>query len=143
MQLRKILHPTDLSENSRAAFDIACSLARDYKAELFVVHVNKPPHVFAPDGIAMGVPAEDPLELRTQLAQVRPAAAGVTVQHRLLEGDAGEEILKVANVEGVDMIVMGTHGATGLRRLLMGSVAEHVLRHAPCPVLTVRAPAKD
>jgi nucleotide-binding universal stress UspA family protein len=86
----------------------------------------------------MGIPAEDPLTVRTQLARISPTDSSVSTQHRLLEGDPAEEILKVAQGEGVDMIVMGTHGATGLTRLLMGSVAEHVLRKAPCPVLTVR-----
>jgi nucleotide-binding universal stress UspA family protein len=142
LKIRKILHPTDLSENSRAALEVASALARDYKAELFVVHVNKPAPIYAPDGIAMAVPIEEPLALRGRLAQVRPADSTVKCQHRLLEGDPADEILKVAGVENVDMIVMGTHGATGLTRLLMGSVAENVLRKAPCPVLTVRHQVK-
>jgi nucleotide-binding universal stress UspA family protein len=90
----------------------------------------------------MAVPIEEPLALRGRLAQVRPADSTVKCQHRLLEGDPADEILKVAGVENVDMIVMGTHGATGLTRLLMGSVAENVLRKAPCPVLTVRHQVK-
>ena len=142
LHIRKILHPTDLSENSRAAFDVACALARDYRAELLVVHVNKPAAIYAPDGIAMALPPEEPLALRAKLAQVRPADSAVKVEHRIVDGEASEEILKVASAEGVDVIVMGTHGSTGLTRLLMGSVAENVLRKAPCPVLTVRQPAK-
>jgi nucleotide-binding universal stress UspA family protein len=142
LHIRKILHPTDLSENSRAAFDVACALARDYRAELLVLHVNKPEGIYAPDGVAMALPAQEPLALRGKLAQVRPADSSVKVEHRLVDGEPSEEILKVAGAEGVDVIVMGTHGSTGLARLLMGSVAENVLRKAPCPVLTVRQPAK-
>jgi nucleotide-binding universal stress UspA family protein len=63
----------------------------------------------------------------------------VTIEHRLLEGSAATVITETASETGADMIVMGTHGRTGLSRLMMGSVAEEVLRRAPCPVLTIRA----
>ncbi len=139
--IRKILFPTDFSEHSQAAFEVACALARDYRAELLVVHVHRPPQVFAPDGIALAVP-EEPLDLRAKLAQVRPADSQVKVEHHLAEGDPTTEILNIAQSRGSDLIVMGTHGSTGLSRLLMGSVAESVLRKAPCPVLTVRNPVK-
>jgi nucleotide-binding universal stress UspA family protein len=139
--IRKILFPTDFSEHSRAAFEVACALARDYRAELLVVHVHRPPQVFAPDGIALAVP-EEPLDLRARLAQVRPADSQVKVEYHLAEGDPATEILSIAQSRGSDLIVMGTHGSTGLSRLLMGSVAESVLRKAPCPVLTVRNPVK-
>jgi nucleotide-binding universal stress UspA family protein len=140
--IRKILHPTDFSDPARAAFEMACALARDYGAELIVVHVNRPPAVYAPDGIAMPGPIEDPYELRAKLARVRPTDAKVKVTHHMLEGEPADQILKAARAEAVDLIVLGTHGTTGLARLLMGSVAETVLRKAPCPVLTVRAPLK-
>ncbi|HSQ54531.1 MAG TPA: universal stress protein [Gemmata sp.] len=143
MHIAKILHPTDLSENSKPAFLVACALARDYQAELIVLHVSKPTPVYAPDGIAMPLPVEEPLELRARLAQVLPSDKKIKVQHRLVDGDPGSEILKAAKGEGADVIVMGTHGATGLMRLLMGSVAEDVLRKAPCPVLTVRPHIKS
>lgn len=141
LPIRKILVPTDFSEHSRAAFDLACALARDYAAELLVLHVYRPPQVYAPDGIAVIVP-EQPLDLQAQLALVRPADPQVKVDHLLVEGDPVEEILRVAGDRGCDLIVMGTHGTTGLARLLMGSVAESVVRRAPCPVLTVRNPVK-
>jgi nucleotide-binding universal stress UspA family protein len=140
LPIRKILHPTDFSDPSRAAFELACALARDYGAQLVVVHVVQPPPMYAPDGIPVSVPAEEPDATRADLLRVRPADARVKVEHRLLDGEAAEEILKSARSEGVDLIVLGTHGTTGLARLLMGSVAESVLRKAPCPVLTVRAP---
>src|SRR6185436_9607964 len=122
--IRKILHPTDFSESSRAAFEVACSLARDHAAQLFVVHVVQLPPVFAPDGIPVSIPPEEPYQARAELARVRPVDPRVKVEHKLLEGDATVEILKAAKGEAADLIVMGTHGATGLARLLMGSVAE-------------------
>lgn len=142
LPIRKILHPTDFSDPSRAAFELACSLARDYSAELLVAHVVPPSQVFAPNGIAMPLPAEEPYEARVELARVRPADNRVKADHRLLEGDPATEILKLAQDAGADLIVMGTHGTTGLSRLLMGSVAESVLRKAPCPVLTIRGAFK-
>jgi nucleotide-binding universal stress UspA family protein len=138
LPIRKILHPTDFSESARPAFELACALARDYSAALVVAHVVPSTHVFAPDGIAVAFPPEEPYEVRARLARVRPAEGGIDVEHRLLEGDPAEMILKLALDADADVIVMGTHGATGLTRLLVGSVAESVLRKAPCPVLTVR-----
>lgn len=138
--LRRILHPTDFSDLSKAAFEVACALARDYGAELVVAHVVPPPAVYAPDGIAMPMPVEEPYAVRADLARIRPADTRVKVEHRLLEGSAATEILKLAGELHVDVIVLGTHGSSGLGRLLMGSVAEDVLRKAPCPVLTVKAP---
>jgi nucleotide-binding universal stress UspA family protein len=140
--IRKILHPTDFSEPSRAAFGVACALARDYGAELLIVHVVQPPPMYAPDGIPVSVPPEEPYAARVELARVRPDDPRVKVEHKLLDGDAAEEIIKAADSERADVIVLGTHGATGLTRLLMGSVAERVMRKAPCPVLTVRAPLR-
>jgi nucleotide-binding universal stress UspA family protein len=143
LPIRTILHPTDFSDHSRAAFDLASALARDYGAELVVVHVNRPAPIYAPDGIVVaGVPVEEPLELRGKLAQLKPHDPRVKVEYKLLDGDPAEQILKAAAAANADLIVLGTHGATGLARLLMGSVAEQVLRKAACPVLTVRTPFK-
>jgi nucleotide-binding universal stress UspA family protein len=141
LPIRKILHPTDFSDHSRAAFELACALARDYSAELLILHVNRPTPIYAPDGIAVGMPTAEPFEGRVKLAQIRPEDPRVKTEHKLVDGDPAEQILKAAT--GVDLIVLGTHGSTGLTRLLMGSVAETVLRKAPCPVLTVRTPAKS
>jgi nucleotide-binding universal stress UspA family protein len=140
LPIRKILHPTDFSDHSRTAFDLACALARDYGAELLILHVNRATPIYAPDGIVVGVPVEEPYELRGKLAQLRPEDPRVKAEHKLVDGDPAEQILKAA--PGMDLIVLGTHGTTGLARLLMGSVAETVLRNAPCPVLTVRTPPK-
>jgi nucleotide-binding universal stress UspA family protein len=140
LPIRRILHPTDFSDSSRAAFELACALARDYSAALVVAHVVPPTRVFAPDGIAVPLPAEEEYDQRAKLARLHPTDTQIEVDHRLVEGDPAEMILKLAKDTGADVIVMGTHGTTGLTRLLVGSVAESVLRKAPCPVLTVRGP---
>lgn len=143
LPIRKILHPTDFSESSQSAFEFACSLARDYGAELLVLHVVPVTGGFTANGIAVPVPAEEPYGTRAKLAKVRPADHRVRVDHRLLSGDPVEEILKAAKAEKADVIVLGTHGTTGLARLLLGSVAESVLRAAECPVLTIKTPTVD
>jgi nucleotide-binding universal stress UspA family protein len=137
--IRKILHPTDFSERSDHAFRLACALARDHNAPLIVLQVQ-PPFVAYGDGL-VGVPPPDCTdELRARLRDLDPHDPKVVLERRLIEGEPSTEILRVAREAGCDLIVMGTHGWTGLRRLLMGSVAEDVVRKAPCPVLTVKAP---
>src|SRR5262249_33247405 len=78
-------------------------------------------------------------DAKLQLRKIQ-APAEVRVEHRLAEGDAAAEILRVARETNCDLVVMGTHGRKGLGRLLMGSVAEQVVRKAPCPVLTLKTP---
>ncbi len=141
LTIRTIVHPTDFSEPSRAAFELACALARDYGAKLLILHVNPPAPVYAPDGVAVPFTMAEPEELRARLQAIRPSDERITYEHRLLEGDPAERIVETAVQEKADLIVMGTHGTTGLVRLLVGSVAESVLRKAPCPVLTVRTAA--
>ena len=104
---RTMLVAADLSESSRQAFRVACSLAREEKTRICVVHVVEPNYVTA-----------EPVYSGQQTIEFSP----------------------IARELGCDLIVMGTHGRTGLGRLLMGSVAEKVLRGADCPVLTVRVP---
>jgi nucleotide-binding universal stress UspA family protein len=142
LSIRKILHPTDFSDHSRAAFELASALARDYGAELLILHVNRATPIYAPNGIVVGVPpVEEPYELLGKLARLKHEDPSIKVEHKLVDGDPAEQIIKAA--AGMDLIVLGTHGTTGLARLLMGSVAESVLRNAPCPVLTVRTPPKS
>jgi nucleotide-binding universal stress UspA family protein len=132
LPIQTIIHPTDFSARSSYAFQVACSLARDHGARLIVLHVMPVPLV-QEKRLYREEMAEELNRLGTPDAQVR-------VEHRLEEGDAATQILQVAQETSCDLIVLGTHGRTGLRRLLMGSVAEEVLRMASCPVLTVRAP---
>lgn len=140
LPITHILHPTDFSEQSAAAFDLACALARDYSAELTLLHVWSPPMVYAPDGIALPVASEDMYQARVNLYAVKPRNPTLKVRHILAEGNPADQILHYALKERADLIVMGTHGSTGLTRLLMGSVAETVTRRAECPVLTLRKP---
>ena len=139
LPIKTILHPTDFSELSDAAFRLACALAQDHGGRLVVVHVS-PPQEAGAEAVPGQPPAGDPGGLRQALERLRPPDPGLPVEHRLEQGDAAEAILRLAREYGADLIVMGTHGRTGLRRLLMGSVAEQVMRAAPCPVLTINRP---
>ncbi len=140
LPIHTVLHPTDFSDRSEFAFQMACSLARDYGARLLIVHVVEPAVPIYGNGLVVAPVRtfEEPLQAR--LEQLRPPDARIRVEHRLLEGDAAREILAFAEKAGCDFIVMGTHGRSGLGRVLMGSVAEQVVRRASCPVLTVRTP---
>jgi nucleotide-binding universal stress UspA family protein len=144
LKIRTILHATDFSEPSQNAFHLACSLARDHGASLVVLHVAPAP-IFAYGGVMTAPPPPEPdrTELLAQLRQLRAPDPKVPVEHVLAEGDADAEILRVARETHSDLIVLGTHGRTGLGRLLMGSVAEKVVRKAPCPVLTVKTPLPE
>ncbi len=141
--IQTILHPTDFSENSRPAFETACALARDYHAALVVLHVMMPS--VSP---VYQAPVPDPLrpaESQESLAELpwpQPSDPQIRVEHRLAEGDPAEEILRLTEALRCDLVVMGTHGTTGLGRFLTGSVAEEVLRKAVCPVLVVRPPLR-
>ncbi len=141
--IHMILHPTDFSPPSEHAFHLACALARDQHARLVALHVLEQP-VIAYSGVAMAPPIPPPADqmtaLRAQLDQLQAPFPGLEVEHRLLEGAPVTAILQVADELKCDLIVMGTHGRTGLGRMLMGSVAEQVLRNAKGPVLTVKAP---
>jgi nucleotide-binding universal stress UspA family protein len=134
-----ILHPTDFSERSDWAFHLACSLARDHGARLIVLHVFPPP-VAHGEVVARRQPPRYEEELRQMLKRLQPPDPKVPIEHQLAEGEPVAEILRMARESGCDLIVMGTHGRSGIGRLLMGSVAEQVIRQAPCPVLTIRAP---
>jgi nucleotide-binding universal stress UspA family protein/quercetin dioxygenase-like cupin family protein len=141
--IQTILHPTDFSENSQPAFQVACALARDSRATLFVLHVMMPsvsPLVQSPPPDPLR-PAESQ-ESPAQLPWPRPSDPQVRVEHRLAEGDPAEEILRLAKAVRCDLVVMGTHGRTGLGRFLTGSVAEAVLRKANCPVMVVKTPLR-
>ena len=138
--IRKILHPTDYSELSRPAFELACALARDFGAELIICHVSPPPIIAAGEGVVIDFPTGETEQLAARLEQVKPDDPRVRSAHKLLRGDPAAEIVRLAGEAKADLIVMGTHGRGGLGRLLMGSVAEGVMRKAPCPVVTVKAP---
>lgn len=143
MNIKKIMVPTDFSPSSEAALALATSLARDTGATLLIVHVEEIPLATGGAEFLYSVPEPNTQELRQMLAKVLPKDSTVPCEHRLLAGDAAEAIVRTAEAEGIDMIVIGTHGRTGLTRLLMGSVAEAVVRRASCPVLTMKQPMKE
>jgi nucleotide-binding universal stress UspA family protein len=138
LPLGTILHPTDFSENSEFALKVACALARDYNARLILLHVIPPPMVIYAGG---PVPAEtwpSTEEVQEKLRHLEGRVHKVRVESQVLEGDPVDMIVRAAEETSSDVIVMGTHGRTGLGRLLMGSVAESVIRKAPCPVLSAK-----
>ncbi len=143
MTIRTILFPTDFSRGSDFAFPVACALARDYDARLVLLHVVAPPPSEYGGGIVAPATERDWEEQREKLRGVRPADHAIKVEHILLEGYPAAQILRCAGETKADMIVMGTHGRAGLHRLLMGSVAEHVVRNGCCPVLTVKVPSSE
>jgi nucleotide-binding universal stress UspA family protein len=141
--LKTILQPTDFSPQSEHAFHLACSLARDHGGRLILLHVAPAPEVIVGEfGMAPPMADDDAVLLRL-LNQIRPTDTTIRVERKVAHGDPVDEIVAIAQANQCDLIVMGTHGRTGLDRLLMGSVAEHVLRRAPCPVLTVKNPVLE
>ena len=147
--ITKILVPMDFSPHADRAFGYATSLARRLGAELTLVHVVEDPYATGAWGAEGYLPNVGELlqELivgtERQLAKLKEteAAQGLTVKTAVVTGRPSQAIIDRAASEGCDLIVMGTHGRTGLSHAVMGSVAERVLRKAPCPVLTVRAKA--
>lgn len=145
---KRILVPTDFSSSSRAALDHAAGLADRFGATVVALHVWEPPTLLRTD---------EALSLSGQLYQTLSDMArkrasdqmdlflapliehdGLWFRRQVQMGDPADTILDVAEVGQFDLIVMGTHGRTGLRRMILGSVAEQVSRRAACPVLTVR-----
>jgi nucleotide-binding universal stress UspA family protein len=139
--IRTILHPTDFSAHSEAAFRLACALAREHGGRLVVLYVNVPDVVIGEGWPLPPQPPEFRDSLKERLARIQPPDPSLRVERLVSDGDAVTEILRVAGEARADLIVMGTHGRGGLGRLLLGSIAEEVLRRAPCPVLTVKLPS--
>jgi nucleotide-binding universal stress UspA family protein len=139
--IRTILHPTDFSAPSDNAFRLACALARDHGSRLIVLHVS-PPQVVAYGDMILPATNVDFKHLKGKLLALQ-GPDPVRVEHLLEEGDPVAEILRVARETDCDLVVMGTHGRRGLGRLLMGSVAEQLVRRAPCPVVTVKTPVPE
>jgi nucleotide-binding universal stress UspA family protein len=139
---KTILIPTDFSPSANEATRIACSLARAHGSKLFLLHVAQRPITNVGGMPVPPPPALDWSALKNELDRVAAGMKDVEVESRLVEGEPADTIVNVARERGTDLIVIGSHGRTGLSRLLMGSVAEHVVRKAGCPVLTVKTPAR-
>jgi nucleotide-binding universal stress UspA family protein len=141
LAIKTVLCPTDFSESSQHAFQVACALARDYHAKIVLLNVLPIP--LAPVvGDMVPQVQEDQVTHLTDMIDAHPRPAGIDVEHKMVRGDAVDEIVEMAKALPADLIVMGTHGRGWLGRILMGSVAEGVMRAAPCPVLTMRPTAK-
>jgi nucleotide-binding universal stress UspA family protein len=141
LPIRTILHPTDFSERSRHALQVATALARDHGARLLVLHVAELPAAVYGEAVLLMDRAGFVAEAHAQLDNLAVALPPERVERRVgLAPSPAAEIVCFAEETPCDLIVMGTHGRTGLRRALLGSIAEQVMRRAPCPVLTVKAP---
>ncbi|HEV3204968.1 MAG TPA: universal stress protein [Gemmataceae bacterium] len=143
LPIHTILHPTDFSKASEFALQMASALARDYGARLVVLHVAQVPTMIYSEGIIPPDPEMFYQQEKDQLQRLQIKSANVRAERRFEKGDPDTTILDVAQEIKADMIVMGTHGRRGLTRVLMGSVAEQVVRRATCPVLTVRIPVPE
>ncbi len=137
-----ILVPTDFSTASDAALPHAEALAKQKSASLLILHVEETPLAYGGGELYYGLPEPTSERILAMLEQVRPSDPTVAFTHRLTMGDPAGEIVRIAAEEGAEMIVLGTHGRSGMTRMLMGSVAEAVVRRAPCPVLVYRASAE-
>ena len=142
LSVRRILVPVDFSDAAEGVVEYALDVARDRNAEVTLLHVVGMPT--APFDPAYGVAADPKVLLDLQdgavkgLAQLAAKFPGTAVRTRVLVGSPSREIVREAKEWEADLVVVGTHGRTGLRHVFLGSVAENVVRLAPCPVLTLR-----
>jgi nucleotide-binding universal stress UspA family protein len=149
LHLDTILVPCDFSASSEHAFHWAVGLAEDWEAQIVVLHVI--PVFFPVDDLQAQFLVDLPqveialfsgTKTRLEECTTQKTNSTVPVETRVVMGDAWWEICRTAEREPADLIVIGSHGDTGIARIPLGSVAERVVRHAPCPVLVVRLPGQ-
>jgi nucleotide-binding universal stress UspA family protein len=139
LSIRRIILATDLSPTSSGATEQALQLARDLRAELLVVSVIDPESALSSGAaVARMDQRRAAREVAAQSIVVRGRLSGVQVRFLVWEGEPGPAIVEAAGSEAADLIVVGSHGRTRVGRMVLGSVSDHVVRHAPCPVLIVR-----
>jgi nucleotide-binding universal stress UspA family protein len=151
MQIRSILLPTDFSECGNYALSYAAPLARMFGASMICVHVIEPMvPTLGYSGMTEPLPIadiadqlEDSAERELPKIAECEECAGLEIEELIVHGEAASEIVRVAKDRKVDLIVVSSHGRTGLGRILFGSTAEAVVRHAPCPVLVVKPPQEE
>tara|TARA_R110002095_G_scaffold94477_2_gene82457 strand:+ start:3251 stop:3721 length:471 start_codon:yes stop_codon:yes gene_type:complete len=143
IDINKILIPTDFSETAQAATQYAVELAKKFNAKLYLLHVIEDPIVYMPMFESYALPPKEDFEnfAKTRLENwiLDEDKVGLDVETSWVHGNPFVDILKFGKREDVDLIVVGTHGRSFTAHLLLGSVAEKVVRKASCPVLTVRA----
>ena len=145
---KKILVGTDFSEPSMAARRTAMELTRRLGAELLIVHVEEPLPAYAfsegglPDLPRLQEEVRGWAERELDRLGKEARDAGVPVRTAVLIGTPASTIVETVRAEGVDLVVVGTHGRTGLAHVLIGSVAERIVRQAPCPVLSVKSASR-
>ena len=147
--VKKILCPIDFSEPSIVALKAAGELAQEYSAEIILIHVVQPVHPVPAPGVPAGFAIQEYYDERTAAARksfddivAEKIPEGVAVRTKVVRGQAADEIVREAESEGVDIIVTSTHGWTGWRRFVFGSVAEKVMRLSSCPILSIPGPGK-
>jgi nucleotide-binding universal stress UspA family protein len=140
MNAKRILFPTDFSHTGDAALAFAASLAKEADGRLIIVHVQEAPLAYGGGEMYYGIPEPTTDELLNMLHDIKPTDPSVPVEYRLVTGDPADAVVRLAEDDDVDLIVLGSHGRTGLTRLLMGSVAEAIVRKAHCPVLVYKQP---
>jgi nucleotide-binding universal stress UspA family protein len=143
MQIQHILVPTDFSPDAEQALEHAVALAQQFKARITLLHAIHLPVTTEVALTAYFSEMEASAQRDMETYQKRVADAGLTVEALVLVGDPFRQITETAANAGVDLIVMGTHGRTGLQHWMLGSVAERVVRLAPCPVLVTRQTQSD
>ena len=150
IDLRRILVPTDFSKFSGNALKYGAAFAEKFGSELHLLHIVQDLALFIPEAVLIAPATTPPVEqfkaaARAALDRViqEMNLPGVKIVSDVVEGVPFAEIVRAAREKDVDLIVMGTHGHTGLVHMLLGSVAEKVVRKAPCPVLTVRDPEHE
>jgi nucleotide-binding universal stress UspA family protein len=144
----RILVPTDFSEPAAEALEVAIGFAVRFGARLTLLHAHEMPTYAFPDAVMPVTPqvvAELERTAKVELERLaeRARSRGVTTETIAVVGPNHLEVCRIAEEMGADLIVMGTHGRTGIRHAILGSVAEKVVRRAPCPVLTVRPHATE
>jgi nucleotide-binding universal stress UspA family protein len=144
LTFKKILVPTDFSSHAKEAAAMAIELAKRFDATLYFVHVFQSVAYVLPEGYMLYSAPQlgkilDDLDKLVTAEKTAAQTAGVSsVECDLVEGVPATEIVRYARDKGCDLIVIGTHGRTGVKHALLGSIAEKVMRTAECPVLTVR-----
>jgi universal stress protein A len=149
LKIENILHPTDFSENSMKALNYAVSLAEKFDSCLHIIHVALAPDVVITYSMLQYTPEEmkrrERGSLESNLSKLPPKEIGSprSIVHQIVEGIPLLKIIQYIKENGIDMVVMGTHGHTGIKHLVMGSVAENVVRKSPVPVLTVHSKSQQ